>query len=60
MMCTIDGDTIFLFAKNTWIEDVGAYCHITINNTGLYDITDMDESIQGSSSIMPVKKKSKL
>ena len=37
-----------------------ASCHITDNDTGLYDITNIDELIQGSSSIMPITKKGKL
>ena len=60
MMCTIDGDTFFSFTKNTWIGDSGASCHITNNDTGLYDIIDFDESTQGSSSIMPATKTGKL
>ena len=60
MMCTIDDDTFFSFTKNTWIGDSGVSCHITNNNTGLYDITNIDESIQGSSGIMPATKMGKL
>ena len=59
-MCTINGNTLFLFTKNTWIGDSGASCHITNNNTGLYNVTNIDESIQGSSSIIPPTKKGKL
>ena len=33
---------------------------ITSDNTGLYVITDINESIQGSSGIMPTTKKGKL
>ena len=51
--------TPFLFTKNTWIGDLGASCHITNNNTGLYDVTNIDESIQGSSRILPTMKKGK-
>ena len=54
MMCTIDGDTFYSFTRNTWIRDSGASCHIT---NDLYGITDIDESIQDSSSIMPTTKK---
>ena len=56
MMCTIDDDK-FLYA---WIGDSGASCHMTNCNTGLYNITDINKSIQGSSGIMPAMKKSKL
>ena len=60
MMCTIDGDTIFSFMKNTWIGDSGASGHITKDDTGLYDVTNIDESIQGSIGILPAPKKGKL
>ena len=60
MMCTIDGNTCFLFTKSTWIGDLGASCHITNNNNVIYDIIDIDESIQGNSGIMPTTKKGKL
>ena len=58
MMCTIECNTFFI--KNTWIRDLGASCHITNGNNGLYDVTDIDKLIQGSPSIMPVTKKGKL
>ena len=60
MICTIDGNTFFVFMKNTWIRDLGMSCHITNDNTGLYDIININESIQGSSGIMPAMKKGKL
>ena len=60
MMCTIDGDTFYSFTKHTWIGDLGASCHITNNNTGMIGVTDIDELIQGSSSIMPATEKGKL
>ena len=60
MMCTIDGDIFFWFTKNTWIGDSGASCYIINNNTGLYDINIIIESMQGSSGIMPATKKCKL
>ena len=60
MICTIDDDTFFSFMKNTLIRDSGASCHISKNNTGLCDVTDINESIQGSSGIMPATKKCKL
>ena len=60
MMCTIDGNTIFLFMKNTWIGDLGASCHITKDNDGICDIIDINESIQGSFGVMPATKKGML
>ena len=60
MMCTIDGDTFYSFTRNSWIGDSGASCHITNDDTGMYDITDIDESIQGCSGIMLTTKKGKL
>ena len=43
MMCTIDVDTFLLFTKNTWIVDSDASYHITNDDTGLYDITNIHE-----------------
>ena len=60
MMYTIDENTCFLFTKNTWIEDSGASCHITNNSTSLFDIIDINESLQGSSRNMLAMKKGKL
>ena len=60
MMCTINGDIFFLLTMNTWIEDSGASCHITNDDTGLYDVTNINESIQVSSGIMLVTKMGKL
>ena len=60
MMCTIGSNTFHSFMKNTWSDDSSASCHITNNENGMYDIIDIDESIQGSSGIMPATKKGKL
>ena len=46
MMCTIDGDTFYLFTKNTWIGDSGASCHIINNDSSMFDVIDIDESIK--------------
>ena len=60
MMCTIDSTSFHSFTKNTWISNSGASCHITNNKNGMYSVTEIDESIQDSSSIMPTTKKGKL
>ena len=60
MMCTIDGKTFFSFTKNTWIGCLGASCHITNDNNGIYVIINIDKSIQGNSRIMPAMNKGKL
>ena len=60
IMCTTDSDTFYSFTKNIWIGDLGASCHITNNKTGMYDITNINKSIQGSSNIMPATKNGKL
>ena len=46
--------------KITWIKDSGASCHVTNNDSVLYDVTEIIDSIQGSSSILPATKKGKL
>ena len=40
MLCMINGETLFSFMKNTWIVDSGD------NDTGLYDINNINELIQ--------------
>ena len=60
MLCTINVDMFYLFMKNTWMGDSRASCHITNDNTGLFDIINIDKLIQGSSGNMPVTKKGKL
>ena len=44
-MCTIDDDMLYSFTKNTWIGDSGVSCHITNDDTDMYGVTDIDESI---------------
>ena len=59
-MCYIDGKTFGSFIKNTWIGDSGASCNIRNDDTGLYEITKIEESIQSSSCNMLTTKKGKL
>ena len=42
------------------IRDFGTSCHITINDTSLYDITNIKELVQGSSGSMSATEKGKL
>ena len=56
MMNTTDGEMSFTFTKNTWIGDLGTSCHITNDVSGLYDITNINKSCQGTSG-MPATKK---
>ena len=44
MLCTIDGDTFYLFMKSTWIGDSGTLLHIMNKNTSLFNIINIDES----------------
>ena len=60
MMCTINGDTFYSFTKITWIGVTGASYQIANNDISMFDITDIDESTQGSSGSMPTTEKSKL
>ena len=48
IMCTVDGELIFIFTKNMWISDLETSCHITNNISGLCDIIDINELVQGS------------
>ena len=60
MMYTIDGEFFFNFTKSSWISYLATSYHITNNDAGMYDITEIDEPVQGSSSNMKVTKKGKL
>ena len=60
MLFTINCYTFYSFMKNIWIGDSGTSCHIMYNNTGLFDVINIDESIQGSFGNMPGTKKGKL
>ena len=60
MICTIDGTSFHSFTKNTWIDNSGASCHIANDENGMYEVIEINESIQGSSDIMPATKKGKL
>ena len=48
MMYIIDSEMFFLYTKITWIGDLGISCHITNNDTGLYDITNINKLIHDS------------
>ena len=47
MKCTIQGTTYPSFTENTWYGDSGASCHITNDNTDMYDVNDIHELIGG-------------
>ena len=60
MLHTVDGEIFYLFTKNMWIGDSGTLCHITNNDTGLYNVTKINKSIEGSVGSMSATKKGKL
>ena len=60
MLYIIDGDTFYLLMKNTLIGDSGASHHITKDNTSLFDVINIHNSIQGSFRNMSAMKKGKL
>ena len=60
MLCTIDGWTFYSFTKNIWIRNFGASCHITNNDTGLCDITDINKLVQGSLGNISAAEKGKV
>ena len=35
IMCTIGGDSFYVFTKNIWIGDTGTSCQITYDDTGM-------------------------
>ena len=46
MIYTINGESFYMFMKNTWIGDSGASCHINKNDTRINYITDFDKLVQ--------------
>ena len=58
-MLTIDEETFFSFTKNMLIGYLNVSCHITNNDLGLYDITNINESVQGCSGSMSTMMKGK-
>ena len=57
MMYMTDGEIFSTSMKNTWIGDLGTLHHITKNNSGFYDVPDINKLIGGSSGSMPATKK---
>ena len=45
---------------NMWISDLGALCHITNDDSGMYDVTDINELVEDSSGSMPITKEANL
>ena len=58
MLCTIHGETFHSFKKRTYICCSGTY-HITNDDNFLYDISKINESVEGSSGNMSATKKGK-
>ena len=48
MLCTINRETFHALTKNTWIGILGASCHITYDDAGLYNIAEINELVQRS------------
>ena len=57
MLFAIDSETFHSFTMNMWITNSGASFHITNNDTGLYDITNINKLVQESSGNMPAAKR---
>eukprot|EP00984_Skeletonema_dohrnii_P022875 scaffold11976_cov67-Skeletonema_dohrnii-CCMP3373.AAC.1 len=47
LRCTIDGQVYPSFTKKTWFGDTGASCHITNDDSGMYEVESIDEPIAG-------------
>ena len=60
MLCTIDGETFHPFTKRTCIGNSGASCHVTNDDTCLYDVTNINKLEQGSLGDMSSIKKYKV
>ena len=60
IICTIEGEKLNTIIKNICIEDSRTSCHITNDDTGIYDITEIDKAMKGSSDSMKEILKRKL
>ena len=60
MLCTINGETFYSFTKNIWVGDSGTSFHISNNDTGLFDVTEVNKFVEGSLGNMPATKKGML
>ena len=60
MMCTIDGESFFVFTKCMWIGDFSVFCHITDDDTGIHYITNIVKTAQCSSGNMKANKNGQL
>lgn len=47
LKCTIQGTPYPSFTENTWYGDSGASCHITNDDTDMYDVKNINELIGG-------------
>ena len=59
-MCAINKQSFYMFTKHTWIDNLSTLNHITNDDTGMYDVTNIDELEQGRSGTISVRKKEKL
>ena len=57
ILCAMDRETFHSFTKNAWIGNLGASCHITYDDIGLYGITNINKFVQGN---LGIGKKGKL
>ena len=60
MMHTINKELLVMFTQCIWVRDYSLPYHITNNDTAMYDVIKIDESIQGSSFNMKAAQKGKL
>ena len=60
MLCAIGIETVHSIMNKTWIGDLGASCHILQNDTRVYDVANINESVQGSSGNISATKTGKL
>ena len=57
--CVIDGVQYASFTNKTWIGDSGASCHLDNDDSGMYDVEDINDIIgmpDGKSTVRATKK----
>ena len=60
VLCAIKGKVLTTLMKNTWIGDSSTLCCITNDDTGIFDVTIINKSVEGSLGSIPATNKGKL
>ena len=58
-MCLIGRQSFYTFTKNSLIGNLGVSCHITNDETGLYNVSNIDKLVSKSMGSVSITNKEK-